>query len=53
MIGGEKRGISKKLEELSDKNLFIPYGSDFRNSLNAYSACDVISTLLYKQRNYD
>ncbi len=53
MIGGEKRGISKKLEELSDKNLFIPYGSDFRNSLNAYSACDVIGTLLYKQRNYD
>ena len=53
MIGGEKRGISKKLEELSDNNLFIPYGSDFRNSLNAYSACDVISTLLYKQRNYD
>ena len=53
MIGGEKRGISKKLEELSDKNLFIPYGSDFRNSLNAYSACDVIGTLLYRQRNYD
>ena len=53
MIGGEKRGISKKLEELSDEYLYIPYGSDFRNSLNAYSACDVISTLLFRQRNYD
>ena len=53
MIGGEKRGISKSLERLSDEYLYIPYGSDFRNSLNAASACDVISTLLYKQRNYD
>ena len=53
MIGGEKRGISKSLESLSDEYLYIPYGSDFRNSLNAASACDVIGTLLYKQRNYD
>ncbi len=50
MLGGEKRGISSKLLSLSDTYLYIPYGNDFRNSLNAASAASVVSTLLYGQR---
>lgn len=50
MIGGEKRGISSSLMELADYYLYIPYGSDFRNSLNAIGASDVVATLLFKQR---
>ena len=50
MLGGEKRGISSTLLSLCDEYLFISYGSDFRNSLNACAALDVVATLLYKQR---
>ena len=50
MLGGEKRGISSELLELCDNYLYIPYGSSFRNALNACSALDVTATLLFKQR---
>ena len=50
MLGGEKRGISNNLLELCDYYLYIPYGSNFRNSLNAAAAADVVATLLFKQR---
>lgn len=50
MLGGEKRGISSKLLELSDRFLYIPYGSDFRNSLSGASSADVVATLLFGQR---
>ena len=50
MLGGEKRGISSTLLSLCDEYLFISYGSDFRNSLNACAALDVVATLLYSQR---
>lgn len=50
LLGGEKRGISSSLLELCDTYLYIPYGSDFRNSLNAAAAADVVSTLLFRQR---
>ena len=50
MLGGEKRGISSELLELCDEYLYISYGSDFRNSLNACGALDVVATLLYRQR---
>ena len=50
MLGGEKRGISSELLELCDEELFISYGSDFRNALNACAALDVVVTLLRKQR---
>lgn len=53
LLGGEKRGISSSLIELCDKYLYIPYGSDFRNSLNAAGASDVVATLLFKQRKHD
>ena len=50
MLGGEKRGISSGLLDICDHYLFISYGSDFRNSLNAAAAADVVATLLYRQR---
>ena len=50
MLGGEKRGISSELLNLCNEYLYISYGSDFRNSLNACSALDVVITLLYSQR---
>ena len=50
MLGGEKRGISSELLALCDETLYISYGSDFRNSLNACGALDVVATLLYSQR---
>ena len=49
MLGGEKRGIKKELLDICDEHLYISYGSDFRNSLNACGALDVLATLLYKQ----
>ena len=50
MIGGEKRGIASNIIELADEYLYIPYGSDFRNSLNACNATAVVTTLLFNQR---
>ena len=50
VIGGEKRGISSKVMETVDEKVFIPYGNDFRNSLNAANALACVATLLYKQR---
>jgi len=50
MIGGEKRGISSKLLDKANEYLYIPYGNEFRNSLNAASALDVVATLLFGQR---
>ncbi|MBO4358502.1 MAG: hypothetical protein J5796_01735 [Erysipelotrichaceae bacterium] len=50
MLGGEKRGISSALLDMADRKFFISYGSDFRNSLNACAALDVVATLLYSQR---
>lgn len=50
MLGGEKRGISSALLELADDRLFISYGSDFRNALNACAALDVVAALVYRQK---
>ena len=50
ILGGEKRGIASSLLELCDRYLYISYGSDFRNALNACGALDVVATLLYSQR---
>ncbi len=50
LLGGEKRGLSGGLEELCDEYLYISYGSDFRNALNACSACATVATLLYRQK---
>lgn len=50
ILGGEKRGISSALLKEADSHLYISYGSDFRNALNASAALDVSATLLYAQR---
>ena len=50
MIGGEKRGIASNIMELADEYLYIPYATDFRNSLNACNAAAVVATLLFAQR---
>ena len=50
IVGGEKRGIAASILKHVDNNLFIPYGTDFRNALNACNAVAVVSTLLFKQR---
>lgn len=50
ILGGEKRGISSEVLNLCDNYLYISYGSDFRNALNACAALDVVATLLYAQR---
>ena len=50
IIGGEKRGISAKVMETVDEKVFIPYGNNFRNSLNAANALACVATLLFKQR---
>ena len=50
-IGGEKRGLSKDIEELANDMLYIPYANDFKNSLNATSAIVTIASEIYKQRN--
>ena len=50
ILGGEKRGISGDLLDLCDDHLYISYGSDFHNALNASAALDVVVTLLRSQR---
>ncbi len=51
VFGGEMRGISAKIMEHSHQNVFLPYGSDFRNALSANSAAAVFAFEAYRQRN--
>lgn len=51
-VGGEMRGLSKKITANADRNIFIPYGSDFRNALSASAACAVCGFEIMRQRNY-
>ena len=41
IIGGEKRGISRTVLDLSDIHIAIPYGRTFPESLSAASACAI------------
>ena len=50
ILGGEKRGIRKDILSLTDETLYISYGSDFRNALNAAAAADVLLTLRYDRK---
>ncbi len=50
VFGGEMRGISAKIMAHSDQNIFLPYGSDFRNALSANSAAAVFAFEAYRQR---
>lgn len=42
-IGGEMRGLSKKVEASSDMNVYIPYLSNFKNALTSVSATSVMA----------
>ena len=50
IVGGEKRGISRKLLELSDANVRIEYGRDFMGSLPSASAVSVIAFEVARQK---
>lgn len=50
-IGGEMRGLSKIVANLSDINLFIPYNNQFKNALTAVSATSVIAFEYLRQMN--
>jgi len=49
-VGGEMRGLSKGVLAQMDQNIFIPYANDFRNALNAASACTAIGFEIFRQR---
>lgn len=50
-IGGEMRGLSRDVLQLSDQNIFIPYANEFRAALNGSSAVAVISFEVLRQRS--
>ena len=50
IVGGEKRGISRKLLELSDANVRIEYGREFMGSLPSASAVSVIAFEIARQK---
>ena len=49
VIGGEKRGISRKLLDKADQIVRIDYGRSFRGSLSAASAATVMAFELFRQ----
>ena len=51
VVGGEKRGISRKLLELSDANVRIDYGREFMGSLPSASAVSVIAFEISRQKS--
>ncbi len=51
IVGGEKRGISRKLSELADANVRIDYGREFMGSLPSASAISVIAFEISHQKS--
>ena len=51
VIGGEKRGISRKILDLADQNVRIDYGREFMGSLPSASAISVIAFEIAHQRS--
>ena len=49
VIGGEKRGITKKMLESADKIIMIDYGRDFGAALSAASAAAVLGFEIMRQ----
>lgn len=49
-IGGEMRGLSKAVKAASNQNIYIPYGRDAHNALNAAAAASVFSFEVLRQR---
>ena len=50
-VGGEMRGLSSGVRREIEQNIFIPYANDFRNALNASSACAVIAFETMRQNS--
>ena len=51
LVGGEKRGISRKLLDKCDTLVRIPYGRDFSASLSAASATTIFAYEIARQNN--
>ena len=51
VVGGEKRGISRKLLDLADVNVRIEYGRDFMGSLPSASAISVMAFEIARRKN--
>ncbi len=49
VIGGEKRGISRKILDMADQVVRIDYGRSFRGSLSAASAATVMAFEIFRQ----
>lgn len=49
VVGGEKRGISRKLLDASDAVVRVDYGRDFRGSLSSSAACAVLAFEIFRQ----
>ncbi len=49
VVGGEKRGISRKILEKADKIVRIDYGRSFRGSLSAASAATVMAFEIFRK----
>lgn len=49
IVGGEKRGISSKIESMADTVVRIEYGREFRGSLSAASAATIMAYEIYRQ----
>ena len=52
VIGGEKRGISRKILDLADTTVRIEYGREFMGSLPSASAVSVIAFEIARQRHF-
>ncbi|MBQ6052825.1 MAG: RNA methyltransferase [Clostridia bacterium] len=50
-IGGELRGLSRKIADNADGNIYIPYGSQFKNALSASGASAVFAFEIMRQRH--
>lgn len=50
IVGGEKRGISRKLTDMCDKTIRIEYGREFMGSLPTVSAVSVIAYEAFRQK---
>lgn len=53
VCGGEKRGISRRVLDLVDLRVKIPYGREFRASLSAASATTIFSYEIMRQNLSD
>ncbi len=49
IVGGEKRGISRTLLDLSDTVVRLDYGREFNGSLSAASAASILAYEVYRQ----